>query len=83
MKRWLAVVVGLIGVGLIAWGVLQRAPGKAPAPASGGLFTLADTARVEDVAEPVFSPDGATLAYSLTSDNLKTDAVTSDLWTGD
>lgn len=80
MKRWLAVIIGLIGVGLIVWGVMQRTPGKTPAAVSGGAFQLADIHRLADVGEPVFSPDSASVVYSLTTDNLKTDAQVSDLW---
>lgn len=80
MARWWAVVIGLIGAGLIAWGVLQRAPATAPPRASGGVFQLADIHRLADVAEPVFAPDGESLVYSLTTDNLETDRQVSDLW---
>lgn len=86
MKRWLALVIGLVGVGLIVWGVLQRAPSKPgagprPAATAAGLpFQLEDLHRLADVAEPVFSPDGAAIAYSLTTDNPKADTQVSDLW---
>lgn len=51
-----------------------------PALAAPGPVTLADLHRLADVAEPVFAPDGASLAYSVTTDNLETDAQVSDLW---
>jgi dipeptidyl aminopeptidase/acylaminoacyl peptidase len=39
-----------------------------------------DLARLEDVAEPVFSPDGNWLAYSVTTTNAEADTQQSDLW---
>lgn len=86
MKRWMWLVVGLVGVGLIAWGVLQarfksdRPLGSVVTYATGLPFALDDIHRLADVAEPVFSPDGAAIAYSLTTDNLKTDTQVTDLW---
>jgi dipeptidyl aminopeptidase/acylaminoacyl peptidase len=43
-------------------------------------FGLADLARLADVAEPALSPDGAYVAYSVTTTNLDADKRTSDLW---
>ena len=43
-------------------------------------FTPADLARLVDVTEPAFSPDGEWVAYTVTSANLDTDQPQSDLW---
>jgi len=53
----------------------------AAAPLSAAPFTAADVARVADMADPVFSPDGARIAYSVESAVPKTDKATSDIWT--
>ena len=54
------------------------------APAQSGdasaLFMPADLARLADVAEPAFSPDGNTLVYTVTTANLGEDLSQSDLW---
>ena len=39
-----------------------------------------DLARLAEVAEPAFSPDGSTIAYSLTTTNAAADKKQSDLW---
>jgi len=83
MRRWTTVAVGLVGLTLVAWGVMQHAPAtKAPAAAAGGPFRLADLHRLADVAEPVFAPDGAGVVYSLPTDNRAADHEVSDLWRG-
>jgi dipeptidyl aminopeptidase/acylaminoacyl peptidase len=43
-------------------------------------FGPSDIARLADVADPVFSPDGSTLAYSVEVSNLDEDRKQSDLW---
>ncbi len=43
-------------------------------------FGPADIARLADVAEPAFAPDGNTLAYSVEVSNLDEDRKQSDLW---
>lgn len=43
-------------------------------------FGADDLARLADVAEPVFSPDGDWLAYSVTTTNAEIDQQQSDLW---
>jgi dipeptidyl aminopeptidase/acylaminoacyl peptidase len=43
-------------------------------------FGPADLARLADVAEPEFSPDGEYVAYSVTTTNLELDKRTSDVW---
>ena len=43
-------------------------------------FGADDLSRLADVAEPVFSPDGAWLAYSVTTANVEADKQQSDLW---
>lgn len=44
-------------------------------------FTPADILRIQTVSDPVFSPDGQTLVYSVTAADTTNDAETSDLWT--
>jgi dipeptidyl aminopeptidase/acylaminoacyl peptidase len=56
---------------------LGLAAGAAPADAR---FGPDDLARLADVAEPVLSPDGAVLAYSVSTVNLEADQSQSDLW---
>lgn len=81
MRRWTTIVIGLVGLALVAWGVTQHAPtAKTPAAAAGGPFALADLHQLADVAEPVFAPDGDSLVYSVTTDNLDADRQVSDLW---
>ena len=43
-------------------------------------FGSDDLARLAEVAEPVFSPNGAQLAYSVTTTNAEADKKQSDLW---
>ncbi|WP_428408737.1 alpha/beta fold hydrolase [Hyphococcus sp.] len=43
-------------------------------------LSVEDIHNIADVAEPVFSPDGNHIAYSLSTHNLKIDATVSDLW---
>lgn len=44
------------------------------------LFTVEDALRIADVANPAFSPDGAMLAYDVSTANIEADETTSDLW---
>lgn len=84
MRRWVLVVIGLIGLGLVVWGLDASTPSPSPSPSDspspGSPFALSDIHRLADVAEPVFSPDGSAIAYSLSTDNLKADVAVSDLW---
>ena len=48
--------------------------------AANDRFGPDDLARLADVAEPAFSPDGEYLAYSVTTSNLEADAAQTDLW---
>ncbi|MGF7149656.1 dipeptidyl aminopeptidase/acylaminoacyl peptidase [Sphingomonas zeicaulis] len=57
---------------------LTAAGEEAPAPTA---VTLDDIGRLQIVAEPSFSPDGATVAYSLAVKNAKSDASSTDIWT--
>ncbi len=50
---------------------------RAPAPTA---FGVDDLARLADVAEPTFSPDGEYVAYSVTTSNLEADKPQTDLW---
>jgi dipeptidyl aminopeptidase/acylaminoacyl peptidase len=59
----------------LALTLLHAAAAAAPTPVE-----LTDFHRYAVVAEPTFSPDGATVAYSVTKDVVKDDAATSDLW---
>jgi dipeptidyl aminopeptidase/acylaminoacyl peptidase len=43
-------------------------------------FELDDFYRLADVAEPAFSPDGATVAYTVSRSDKKDDQRTSDIW---
>ncbi len=57
-------------LGVLAW----------PAHAAGDLFSVDDLLRIADLGEPVFSPDGENLAYTVTTNDLKLDRPTTDLW---
>jgi dipeptidyl aminopeptidase/acylaminoacyl peptidase len=50
------------------------------ADVAGDRFGPADLARLADVAEPEFSPDGEYVTYSVTTTNVAADERTSDLW---
>ena len=56
------------------------AAGPALAQANDDRFGPGDLARLAEVAEPVFSPDGRHLAYSVTTTNAAADKKQSDLW---
>ena len=43
-------------------------------------ITLDDLHLVADLSEPVFSPDGSFVAYTVSTHNLKLDETVSDLW---
>jgi dipeptidyl aminopeptidase/acylaminoacyl peptidase len=47
---------------------------------SSDRFVPADLARLADVAEPAFTPDGKTLVYSVTVTEVEEDRRQSDLW---
>ena len=59
----------------LALTLLHGVASAAPSPVE-----LADFHRYAVVAEPAFSPDGASIAYSVTQDVVEDDAATSDLW---
>ncbi len=50
------------------------------ARAADDLFGIDDLLRLADVGEPVFSPDGEYIAYSVTTNDLELDTPTTDLW---
>lgn len=50
------------------------------AQAADDLFGIDDLLRLADVGEPVFSPDGDYLVYSVTTNDLERDLPTTDLW---
>ncbi len=55
------------------------ASAASPGPAAD-RFGPDDIARIADVAEPVLSPDGVRVAYSVTTTNVEEDRRQSDLW---
>jgi len=61
-------------------GLLLALCGTAVASEAGSRFVPADLARLADLSEPQFAPDGNTLAYTVTSANLDEDTSQSDLW---
>ena len=48
--------------------------------ATARRFTPADFARLADVTDPQLSPDGRWVAYTVSSSDLKKDAISDDLW---
>ncbi|HJW47232.1 MAG TPA: S9 family peptidase, partial [Lysobacter sp.] len=52
----------------------------APAWATDTRFGVDDLARLADLTEPTLSPDGNTLAYTVSTANLAADKSQSDLW---
>ncbi|NDK39841.1 S9 family peptidase [Pseudoxanthomonas gei] len=61
-------------------GLLLALCGTAVASEAGSRFVPADLARLADLGEPRFAPDGNALAYTVTSANLDEDKSQSDLW---
>lgn len=57
---------------------LMATPAFAQTP--NDRFGPDDIARLAEVAEPAFSPDGGTIAYSVTTTNAAADKKQSDLW---
>ncbi|HKN79507.1 MAG TPA: S9 family peptidase [Lysobacter sp.] len=72
MRAW-----GLPVVVLVLACPARAADAPAPAPAR---FTPQDLARLVDLTEPAFSPDGHAIVYTATSANLADDKSQSDLW---
>jgi len=62
--------------GVLALSVAWAAAADVPAD----RFAPADLARLADLTEPGFSPDGELLAYTVTTSNVGADERTSDLW---
>ncbi|WP_417318613.1 S9 family peptidase [Emcibacter sp.] len=50
------------------------------AVAGDKLFKIEDFHKLQDVSAPALSPDGSKVVYSVSSNNLKIDASTSDVW---
>ena len=65
---------------IIASILLCATASLAAAAESDARFTPADLAKLAEVAEPVFSPDGNTVLHAVTTANLDTDQSQSDLW---
>jgi dipeptidyl aminopeptidase/acylaminoacyl peptidase len=61
----------LAGLALIAW---------APWAGAASPFTLDDYYRLAEVSEPAFSPAGDHIAYTVSLNDRKRDAGTSDIW---
>lgn len=59
-------------------GALLAAP--AIAQNADDRFGVEDLARLAEVSEPALSPDGAAIAYSVTTTNAEADKKQSDLW---
>ncbi len=60
--------------------MLTLAVGQAQAETPERRFLPADVARIVDLTEPVLSPDGDALAYTVTTANIEADTPQSDLW---
>jgi dipeptidyl aminopeptidase/acylaminoacyl peptidase len=58
----------------------DAATADAAAPDAPRPFSVDDLARLVDLTEPAFSPDGRTVAYTASSANLAEDQTQSDLW---
>src|SRR5688572_3011232 len=52
----------------------------APAAAQRRALTLDDLHRIQDLTEPAFAPRGDSIAYTLSTHNLDSDATVSDIW---
>ena len=65
---------------IIASILLCATASLAAAAESDARFTPSDLAKLAEVAEPVFSPDGNTVLHAVTTANLDTDESQSDLW---
>jgi len=80
MKR--ATLIVSIARGLILGCLVPYASGAEPSrePTPPRLVTVDDLSRLRDVDDPRVSPDGAWVAYTVTTQNLETDKKQSDLW---
>lgn len=59
---------------------LSCAAFQTPLHAAQPHFTVDDMSRMADVTEPVISPNGTQIVYTITKANLKEDKLQSDLW---
>jgi dipeptidyl aminopeptidase/acylaminoacyl peptidase len=59
-------------------GIILAGPAIAQADRAG--FVPEDLARLAEVSEPVFSPDGEAIAYTVSTTNAEADKKQSDLW---
>ena len=64
----------------LAYVLLAMLAGGANAATTGDRFQASDLARLADLTEPDFSPDGERLVYTVTTPNLVEDKAQSDLW---
>ncbi len=67
MRRW------MLGVGFFVAGSLGAIPALHP-------FNLDDLVRLKDVSDPQISPDGAWVAYTVRTRDLKEDKSDADIW---
>ncbi len=73
--------LGCLACGLLAANASAGASTRAGASAgSKRPFTLADLHRLRDVSEPALSPDGRSLAFTVSGQDLKADATVSEIW---
>ena len=79
MKRCRAGIDGMIRFSLLLTLGLSFAS-AAQSPEPDRRFLPSDLARLAEVAEPEFAPDGETLVYSVGTANLAEDKAQSDLW---
>ena len=69
-----------LGLGLLALTGPVAVLADAAAAAGDDRFGPADLARLADVGEPVLSPDGSQVVYSVTATNAEEDRQQADLW---
>ena len=71
---------GLFVIGLTAHPPLRPSAHLVAQQPAKRPFTAADEARIQDVSDPVVSPDGEWIAYVVKSADVKEDRRQSDLW---
>ncbi len=70
----------VLAIAAVAACPLAAAPAAPAAPAPKRAFTVDDVGRVKGVAEPVISPDGKSVAFSVTSTDLPAVKRWTNLW---
>jgi dipeptidyl aminopeptidase/acylaminoacyl peptidase len=66
--------------GLVGFLLLASAVAAGAADLAADRFVPADLARLAEVGEPAFAPDGESVVYAVTVTNLARDAKQADLW---